>query len=113
MSASKLSELLKQFRCDDLEESVRQLSAALEVDPEATFGITFPQAGELLDTYRYRYSMDEIRDSRRGWDGFFSVLEGKNSPIGMVPVKIGKLAAIMLFDEGVESVLSMLIGSAE
>ncbi|TYC66435.1 hypothetical protein EH183_42770 [Streptomyces sp. CB01881] len=113
VGASRVSELLAQFRCDDLEENVKRLTAALAVDSEALIGITFTPAHELLDIYRYRYSTDEIRESRTGWDEFFSTLEGRDSPTGIASVKIGEVAAIVLFDKEVKSVLAALISAAD
>ncbi|MFD7410325.1 hypothetical protein [Kitasatospora purpeofusca] len=111
VSANRVAELLTKFRCNDPLEGVNQLSAALAVDSEKLIVITFPPAHELLDIYSYRYSMDEIRNSYKGWDEFLSVLD-RDSPVGMAPVKIGELAAVMLFDEEVKEALAVLISTA-
>ncbi|MFE6049254.1 hypothetical protein ACFQ6N_00680 [Kitasatospora sp. NPDC056446] len=112
VSAGRVAELLMKFRCDDPLEDVGRLNAALAIDSEALIGVTFPPVRELLDIYSYRYSVDEIRDSYRGWDGFLLVLGGRDSPVGMAPVKVGELAAIVLFDEEVKEALAALIGTS-
>ncbi|WP_159028529.1 hypothetical protein [Kitasatospora sp. MY 5-36] len=112
VSADRVAELLKKFRCNNQMENMERLTAVLSIDSEGFIGVTFPPARELLDIYSYRYSVDEIRESYGGWDKFLSVLDGRDSPIGIAPVKVGDLAAIVLFDEEVKEVLAVLISTA-
>jgi hypothetical protein len=109
VTVASVAELLSAFRPADLADDVDRLIVALAAESGSVIDVTFLPAKEVLDVYRYRYSIDEIRDSRIGWEIFFSVLEDLDCRVGLLSVRAGELGAIVLVDESVELVLAALI----
>jgi hypothetical protein len=71
--------------------------------------IGFPLAADLLGIYRHRYqSIDEFRESRYGWDIFFSVLENRQGRIGLVGINCAGWRFVILVSEDLKTALACL-----
>ncbi|MGW4698967.1 hypothetical protein [Streptomyces sp. NPDC004285] len=110
VTVGKIADLLSVFRPAALVEDVDRLVAALASESGRVVEVTFPPAKEVLDAYQHRYdSIDEVRESRIGWELFFPALEYSDGRVGLLSVRAGELGAIVLVDETVELVLAALI----
>ncbi|MER7931545.1 MULTISPECIES: hypothetical protein [unclassified Streptomyces] len=110
VTVGKIAELLSAFRPAALAEDIDRLVAELASESDSVVEVTFPPAKEVLDVYQHRYdSIDEVRDSRIGWELFFPALEDSDGRVGLLSVRVGELGAIVLVDETVELVLAALI----
>ena len=110
VTVGSIADLLSAFRPAAFVEDFDRLVAALASNSDSFVEVTFPLAKEVLDIYRHRYdSLDEVRESRVGWETFFPALEDSDGRVGLLSVRTGKLGAIILVNESVEFVLAALI----
>ncbi|GAA5001213.1 hypothetical protein GCM10025734_36850 [Kitasatospora paranensis] len=109
VSIGRLMELLSASPPGALPEEASRLTLAMASESDRLVEVTFPPANEVLDVYRHRFeSIDEFRESRVGWELFFSSLEGMALPVGLLSVVVGEWRATILVDADMKRILACL-----
>lgn len=83
-------------------------SALIEGDPTEVKP-TFPVASEVLEVYQYRCdAIDGLKESRFGWDEFFSSLSRASGRVAMLSIMASGWRLLILLDESVQKALACL-----